>query len=72
MSFSKLDVVGIIAHENDLMVIKVQIRDWSVKRVLVDPGISVDVLYWEAFKGMQFDTAKLFPFNDTYQDTCQF
>ena len=50
-----------MAHENDHMVIKVQIRDWS----MVDPDSSTDVLYWEAFKGMEFDTAELLPFNDT-------
>src|ERR1044072_6657076 len=47
------------------MVIKVQIRDWGVKRVLVDPGSSVDVMYWEAFKGTDFDPKESFPFNGT-------
>ena len=54
-----------MAHEIDPIVIKVQIRYWSVKRVLVDPGSSADVLYWEAFKGMEFDKTELLPFNGT-------
>ena len=44
------------------MVIKVQIWDLSIKRVLVDPGSSADVLYWDSFKGMDFDTTELLPF----------
>src|ERR1051325_4817250 len=47
------------------MVIKVQIRDCGVKRVLVDPGSSTNVMYWEAFKGMDFDPKELLPFNGT-------
>ena len=47
------------------MVIEVQIRDWGVKRVLIDPGSSADVLYWEAFKGMGFEPNELLPFSGT-------
>ena len=44
------------------MVIKVQIRDWKVKRVLIDPGSSADILYWAAFQGMGIDLPELLPF----------
>lgn len=44
------------------MVIKVQIRDWRMKRVLVDLGSLTDVLYWDPFKGMNFDITELLPF----------
>ena len=64
-TFSREDAEGILPHENDPMVIKVQIMDWSIKRVLIDPEISSDVMYWEAFKGMDFDPKELFPFNGT-------
>lgn len=33
--------------------------------MLIDPEISKNVLYWDAFKGMNFDTAKLLPFKGT-------
>lgn len=33
------------------MVINLQIHDYNVKRVLVDPGSSVDTLKWDAFEG---------------------
>lgn len=45
VSFYKRGSKGVLAHENDMMVIKVYIRDWSVKRVLINPEIFVHVLY---------------------------
>lgn len=65
INFSRKYVEGVLAHENDTMVIKVQIYDWSVKRVLVDSGSSLDVSYWDAFKGMNFEIAELLPFKCT-------
>lgn len=41
VSFSKRDSRDILAHENDSMVIKVQIHDWSIKRVLIDMKNSI-------------------------------
>lgn len=32
---------------------------------MVDPGNSAGVLYWDAFKGMNFDTTELLPFKGT-------
>lgn len=64
-SFSRKDLEGVMAHENDPMVIKLQICDWIIKRVLINPRSSADVLYMEAFKGMNFDTTELLPFKGT-------
>lgn len=38
VSFFRNDAEGVLALENDPMVIKVQIRDWSVKGVMEDLG----------------------------------
>lgn len=51
--------------ENNLMVIKAYIKDWSVKRVLIDPGSSTDILYWDAFKDMGTDASEMLPFKGT-------
>lgn len=45
VSFSKTYSKGVLANENDPMVIKVCIKDWNVNRVLIDPGSSTDMLY---------------------------
>lgn len=47
------------------MDIKAQLSDWSVKRVLIDPSNSTDILYWEAFKGMNMDTSGFLPSKGT-------
>lgn len=57
VGFSRQNSEGVLAHENDLMVIKVQIHDWSVNQVLIDPVSSTDIFYWDAFKGMNMDTS---------------
>lgn len=59
--FFKTGFKRVLAHKNDLMVIKVLI-DWGVKRVLFDLGSSTDILYCDAFKGMNMDTSELIPF----------
>lgn len=45
ISLSIKDSEEVLAHENDPMVIKVQIWDWIIKRVLIDPNSSINVLY---------------------------
>lgn len=45
IGFSRQDSEGVLAHENDLMVMKVQIHDWSIKRALIDRSSSTDILY---------------------------
>lgn len=63
ITFSKKDVEEVLPHEDDLMVIKVQIQNLDVKHALIHMGSSADVLYWDAFKGINFDITELFPFN---------
>src|SRR3954469_9167837 len=65
VSFSKKDSKGVLAHENNPMVIKVYIKDWSIKRVLIDPVSFADVLYWDAFKGMGMDASEMLPLKGT-------
>lgn len=59
VDLSKRDAIGFIPHEDDPIVIKIQIRHWTVKRILVDRGSFADILYWEALRGMEFDIAEL-------------
>lgn len=54
INFSRKDSEGVLAHENDPMVIKVHICDWNIEWVFIDPGSSTNVLYWEAFNGDEF------------------
>lgn len=46
VSFYHRDANGIIQHEDDPLVIDLQIHDLSLKRVLIDLDISTYILYW--------------------------
>ncbi|KAK2389333.1 hypothetical protein QL285_062928 [Trifolium repens] len=52
-------------HDDDPLVIQVQILNCDVKRVLIDSGSSADIMYWEAFKAMQLSNEHLMPYNGT-------
>ncbi|CAJ2642757.1 uncharacterized protein LOC123899916 [Trifolium pratense] len=65
LSFSANDGNGIFPHDDDPLVIQVQILNCDVKRVLIDSGSSADIMYWEAFKAMQLAGELLKPHNGT-------
>ncbi|MCH85525.1 hypothetical protein A2U01_0006371, partial [Trifolium medium] len=56
---------GILPHDNDPLVIQVQILNCDIKIVLVDSGNFADVMYWEAFSGMQLAGEQLQPYLGT-------
>ena len=59
ITFSTKDYEGIIPHDNDPMVITLQIFNWNVKRVLIDPESSADILYYQAFEKIGLDEKQL-------------
>ncbi|GAU30548.1 hypothetical protein TSUD_65580 [Trifolium subterraneum] len=65
ISFSPSDGEGVFPHDDDPLVIQVQILNCDVKRVLIDSGSSADIMYWEAFKAMQLAGEQLQPYNET-------
>ncbi|MCI55904.1 hypothetical protein A2U01_0077155, partial [Trifolium medium] len=46
-------------HDDDPVVIQVQILNCDVKRVVIDSGSFADIMYWEAFKAMQLSNEQL-------------
>jgi hypothetical protein len=50
LSFSPKDATNIVPHDDDPLVIQVQILNCDVKRVLIDSGSSADIMYWNAFR----------------------
>lgn len=62
ISFSQRDVDRILPHEDDPMVISMQIFEWDIKRVLIDLGSSTNIIYREAFERLQIDLELLWHF----------
>jgi len=55
ITFIAKDYQGVVPHDDDPMVISLHIFNWNVKRVLIDPGSSVNILYSESFERMGLD-----------------
>jgi hypothetical protein len=53
--FSPRDFQDVVPHDDDPMVIAVQIFKWDTKRVLINTGSSTDILYYETFERMGID-----------------
>jgi hypothetical protein len=65
LSFTKEDKREVMPHDDDPLVIQVQILNFDVKRVLIDSGSSAGIMYWKAFKAMQLSNEHLMPYNGT-------
>ena len=63
MSFSKEDARGVKQPHNDLLVIMLMIEGFNTKRILVDNGSSVDIIYLPAFQQLKLDPERLCLFN---------
>ncbi|MCH86943.1 gag-pol polyprotein [Trifolium medium] len=59
LAFTARDGLEVAPHDDDPLVIQVQILNCDVKRVLIDLGSSADIMYWEAFKAMQLAEEQL-------------
>ncbi|GAU29790.1 hypothetical protein TSUD_293580 [Trifolium subterraneum] len=65
ISFNAEDGRDITPHDDDPLVIQVQILNCDVKRVLIDSGSYIDILYWDAFKAMRLSYEQLNPYYGT-------
>ncbi|GAU42470.1 hypothetical protein TSUD_100820 [Trifolium subterraneum] len=61
ISFNSEDGRDVIPHDDDPLVIQVQILNCDVKRVLIDSGSSADILYWDGYKVMRLSDEQLNP-----------
>ena len=52
LGFSNGDKRGTIQPHDDALVVTLRIRGFDVKRVLVDPGSAVEVMYPDLYKGL--------------------
>jgi hypothetical protein len=64
ITFPTKDYEGVVPHD-DTMVVTLQIFNWDVKRVLIGPCISVNILYYNAFEKTGLDPEQLQPFKGT-------
>ncbi|XP_065626129.1 uncharacterized protein LOC136066174 [Quercus suber] len=63
MTFNKSDSRGVKQPHNDPLVIMLTIEGFNTKRILVDNGNSVDIIYFSAFQQLKLDPRRLHPFD---------
>ena len=63
MSFNEEDTKGVKQPHNDPLVIMLTIEGFNTKRILVDNGSSVDIIYLPDFQQLKLDPGRLRPFD---------
>ena len=59
LDFSDEDKVGTIQPHDDALVVTLRIGGYDVKRVLVDQGSTVEVMYLDLYKGLNLKPKNL-------------
>ena len=63
MGFSDEDKIGTIQPHDDALVITLRIWGYDVKRVMVDQGSAVEIMYLDLYKGLNLKTEDLMPYS---------
>ncbi|XP_077228536.1 uncharacterized protein LOC143861501 [Tasmannia lanceolata] len=63
ISFSDANLDNLILPHDDALVITMVIANWELKKIMVDNGSSVDILYYRGFKQMMIGDERLKPAN---------
>ena len=63
MGFSDEDKIGTIQPHNDVLVITLRIGGYDVKRVMVDQGNAVEIMYPDLYKGLNLKAKDLTPYS---------
>ena len=63
IGFSDEDKVGTIQPHDDALVITLQIRGYDVKRIMVDQGSTVEIMYPDLYKGLNLRAEDLTPYS---------
>ncbi|XP_023911980.2 uncharacterized protein LOC112023598 [Quercus suber] len=63
LGFSDEDKVGTIQPYDDALVITLRIGGYDVKRVMVDQGSAVKIIYSDLYKGLNLEPDDLMPFS---------
>ena len=65
LDFSDEDMVGTIQPHEDALVVTLRIGGYDVRRVMVDQGSAVDVMYPDLYKGLGLKPEDLTTYNST-------
>ncbi|KAF5460007.1 hypothetical protein F2P56_019908 [Juglans regia] len=66
ISFGEKTVKGVLNPHDDVLVVTLLIANYTTKRILIDNGSSIDILFWHAFAKMGISPNRLSP--SSYND----
>ncbi|XP_028084618.1 uncharacterized protein LOC114285735 [Camellia sinensis] len=61
LAFSSKDMERIQMPHNDALVVTLRVKDFDIKRILIDQGSSVEIMYYDVFKQMKLEDKDLAP-----------
>jgi len=64
ITFTDDDFHGVDHQQNDPMVITVELKNYAVKKVLIDQGSLVNILYWTTYQKLQLGTTTMVPYDE--------
>ena len=64
ITFTDDDFHGLDHQQDDPMVITVNLENYVVKKVLIDQGSSVDIIYWATYQKLQLPTTSMVPYDE--------
>ena len=62
--FTDDDFHGLDHQQDDPIIINVEIENYAVKKVLIDQGSSVDILYWATYQKLQLSDTTMVPYDE--------
>ena len=63
LGFSDEDKVGTIQPHDDALVVTLRIGGYDVRRVLVDQGNAIEIMYPDLYKGLNLKSENYWPMN---------
>ena len=63
LGFSNEDKLGTIQPHDDALVVTLRIGGYDVKRVMIDQGSAVEIMYPDLFKGLNLKLENLTAYN---------
>ena len=65
LSFLEEDKIGTTQPHDDALLITLRIGDYDVKRVMVDGGNAVEIIYPDLYKGLKLKPEDLMPYSSS-------
>ncbi|XP_028081328.1 uncharacterized protein LOC114282781 [Camellia sinensis] len=61
ISFSDKDLARLHCPHNDTLVVTLRVKNFDIKRILIDQGSSCEIMYYETFKQLKLEDKDLAP-----------